>query len=419
VLFMAYLCNPTWTSIPLQAHYAYRHLRQRVDLTLVTSAVNREGFLAHYDGKVPDDVAFVDVERLAGPAERLGGFIARGRPAWSLKKALGLPAYLDFERKVWKRYGPGIRSGAFDVVHRFEPMNPTIPSPLASWSPIPFVLGPLNGALPWPRGTGHIQRAEGEWLAPLRSLARYLPYWRGTYRHARAILIARPDMAGFLPAGTVEPQVVFDNGVDRSMFSPGERHESPTLRLLYVSRLVPFKQPQLLIRALANVKDCARLVSEGRLSLTIAGDGPLEGEMKSMVADLGLAGGVEFLGHVPHGPLADVYRNSDLMLLPTIHESGGAVLLEAMSCGLPCAVVRFGGPSVYVDEDVGYYMEIGPPESIVRQMTDLIEQLLASDRSELDEKRRKCIERSKEWDWATSAERFLEVYRRVLSTPRA
>jgi len=78
----------------------------------------------------------------------------------------------------------------FDVVLRLVPMTPSLPSPFAFFlrnSPIPFVLGPLNGGLPWPPDFVQLQHQK-EWISNLRNLYRYLPFARSTYRHAAAII---------------------------------------------------------------------------------------------------------------------------------------------------------------------------------------------------------------------------------------
>ena len=106
--------------------------------------------------------------------------------------AFGYPFSLAFEWHAWRQLRRRILAGEFDVVLRLLPMTPVLPSPFAFFlrkGPIPFVIGPLNGGLPWPPGFSQLENQK-EWVANLRNLYRYLPFARSTYRHAAAIIAA-------------------------------------------------------------------------------------------------------------------------------------------------------------------------------------------------------------------------------------
>src|SRR5215469_6899033 len=69
--------------------------------------------------------------------------------------AFGYPFAVAFEWAVWRRMRARISAGEFDAVLRLMPITAVLPSPLAFLlrrGPIPFVIGPVNGGLPWPKG---------------------------------------------------------------------------------------------------------------------------------------------------------------------------------------------------------------------------------------------------------------------------
>jgi hypothetical protein len=74
--------------------------------------------------------------------------------------ALMLPFSLAFEWFAWRQLRSRIFAGEFDVVLRILPMAATLPSPFSFFlrkGPIPFVIGPITGGLPWPPGFSQVE----------------------------------------------------------------------------------------------------------------------------------------------------------------------------------------------------------------------------------------------------------------------
>src|SRR5439155_8531047 len=204
--------------------------------------------------------------------------------AWSLRRifkynfdtqvltAFGYPFSIAFEWRAWRQVRRRIFAGEFDVVLRLMPMTPVLPSPFAFFlrkGPIPFVIGPLNGGLPWPPGFSQLE-AQREWISGLRNLYQFLPFTRSTYRHAAAIIAASSqtyaefaaysDKLFFVPEPGIGPSQCF--GDSRSQ-EPGAR-----LELIFIGGLVPRKACDFALRGAAPLlrTDLARF--------TVVGDGP-------------------------------------------------------------------------------------------------------------------------------------------------
>ena len=81
--------------------------------------------------------------------------LGRASEGQTTNTALSTLPYYQFEQLVWRRFAARIFAGEFDLVHRLTPVTPAQPSTLAakvSAAGVPFVLGPINGGLPWPKG---------------------------------------------------------------------------------------------------------------------------------------------------------------------------------------------------------------------------------------------------------------------------
>lgn len=362
VLLIAEACNPEWTSVPLLAYYWYRALRKRANITLVTQVRNKAAF--ERSGRA-DGVVFIDSEKAAAPLHRLGRIVTLGHAsALGTRNAISWPAYLYFEHLLWRRFRRRILRGDFDVIHRLTPLSPTYPSPIALKTSVPFVLGPLNGSLPWAPGTESIRAQEGEWLSPVRGIYRSFPFWRQTFNGAALIIVGAKHVCADLPYSARRRCVVLaENGVDTSRFAPDPTNPISQRRpftILFVGRLIPLKQPSLIVDAVARMNVPAREVR-----IVYLGSGPHEQVIRKRVHELGLACRVDLLGSVPQRDLVRYYRSASILALPSVHESGGSVLLEAMACGLPCIVVDYGGPSEYVSKETGIKIPLASYDQMV------------------------------------------------------
>jgi glycosyltransferase involved in cell wall biosynthesis len=163
-------------------------------------------------------------------------------------------------------------------------------------------------------------------------------------RRIREVLIA----AG-LPAERLE---VFERGVDRSRFLPGDQAEARTRLqlppgrpiLLWVGRMVPVKGLDVLMAAMADPS-----LATIRPLLVLVGDGPERARLMARAASLGLADQVRWVGRVAHADLPDWYRAADLQVLASHSEGVPNVLLEGLACG-----------TSFVATDVGSVSDLAP-----------------------------------------------------------
>src|SRR5258706_1632240 len=170
VLLIAEAANPEWVSVPLIGWSHSQALAVVTDCHLVTQVRNRAAILRA--GLREDQFTAIDSEAIAAPLSKLAEFMRGGsNKGWTMVQALGTLAYPWFEVLVWRQFKKRLRDGEFDLVHRLTPLSPTTPSLLAKKLArlgIPFVLGPLNGGVPWPRGFEQARLKEREWLSYVR-----------------------------------------------------------------------------------------------------------------------------------------------------------------------------------------------------------------------------------------------------------
>jgi glycosyltransferase involved in cell wall biosynthesis len=335
------------------------------------------------------------------------------RLGWTWTTALSTASYYYFEHLLWLRFGAAIRGGAFDIVHRLTPLSPATPSLTVARhcrsARVPFVWGPANGGVAWPKEFRDRQHREGEWLSYVRGAHRFLPGY-GVTRSTAAALIAgsvsvwdqmkdHRERCVYLPENAIDP--------DRFAVTEPARSDGP-LRLAFVGRLVPFKGADMLVDA------AAPLVRSGKALIDLIGDGPEMGPLQRQVAEAQVAHGVALPGWLDHREVAKRLARSQVFAFPSIREFGGGVVLEAMALGLAPVVVDHAGPAELVTEGTGFRVPLGPRASIVAAFRQILAELAASpERARLiGEKARRRV--YKLFTWEVKARQIVEVYRWVL-----
>jgi starch synthase len=409
VLVVGEATNPKLTSVALIGWSCSQALKEVADVHLVTEQRNRDDLVAAGLREGADFTA-VDNRFWQGGAWKVGTWLRGGTTlGWSTYSALTTLVYPFFERKLWRQFRTRLAAHEFDVVHRLTPLAPVVPSLLArrcAQVGVPFVLGPLNGGVPWPKEFSGVRKAEKEWMSRFREAYRILPGFHSTRRYSSAILIAARFAWAEMPPQYL-PKCIYlpENAIDPARF-PRRTPPAPSqpLRIAFVGRLVPLKGVDLLLEA------SAPLAREGRLALDIIGDGPELPRLKQMVQDLGIVDRVEFPGWVPHHELADRLGRSQVFGFPSIREFGGGVVLEAMALGQVPVVVDYGGPGELVPPGTGFALPMAPRAQLIQTLRDTFTRLLQDPAATAAMGRAAQEYVYRNFTWSAKAHQLQEVY---------
>ncbi len=378
VLVIAEAANPEWVSVPLVGWSIAMALRKHHDVHVVTQTRNRGAFLRAglEEGR---DFTAIDSEAVARPVYKLSEVLRMGQgKGWTMVTALGSAlSYPYFERKAWQAFGERIRAGHYDIVHRVTPLTPTANSSLAAKCRkvgVPFVLGPLNGGVPWPRGLDSERRREREWLSYVRVAYKLAPARRRMFGATSAVIAGSRHTAGEVPAGArSRTTLVPENGIDPARFNAVAAQDvSGPLRACFLGRLVPYKGPDMLIEA------AEEHLRAGRLSIDVIGDGPMMPALRAMVEAKGLIGAVRLLGFVDYREVQQVLSRANLLTFPSIREFGGGVVLEAMAVGVVPVICDYAGPGELVTDDCGIKVPVGSRTEVIEGFRKALDDVIAA-----------------------------------------
>ena len=396
VLLSAYACEPAKGSEPGVGWMWARGLaRLGHEVWVLTRANNR-----------------APIEAAAPPETNLH-FLYYDLPAWARPwKSGGRGVRLYYLLWQWGayRYAREIHARErFDRVHHVTFVSVRQPSFMGRLG-APFVFGPVAGGehAPWRLRLGCGWR--GFALDALRDVAnalvRFDPLMAATFRAAERIYVTSEQTRALIPRrfrhkAEVELAIGWDG---ESAASPATGGDNPTgpLRALCVGRLLYWKGLHLGLAAFRRLLD-----SHADARLTIVGDGAGEARLKRLAARLGIAGNVEWAPWLARDELLALYARHDILLYPSLHDSGAMVVLEALAAGVPAICLDLGGPGAIVDETCGRVIATGErdADAVLAALGDTLVEL-AEDPALRHRLSRGAIQRVRTFGWAKRVRRI-------------
>ena len=304
-----------------------------------------------------------------------------------------------------------VREHRITVVHQPSPVSPKLPSYIYDVG-APTVIGPMNGGMTFPTAFRRTASSSERLFVKLgRSLSGLANLLVPGKRRASLLLVANQRTWAALPSGAA-PHVVelVENGVDHELWvhKGNASAETPIHDNVPVFCFLGFLKDW---KAVDIIIDAAAIVLKTRrIRLDIVGDGEERARLEALAARLGVHDSIRFLGFVPQKRCPDIIRGARALLLPSVFECGGAVVLEAMSLGVPVVATRWGGPADYLNDECGVLIEPLSRDVLVRGFVDAMTRL-ADDAQAARELGAAGQRRALElFTWRSKIERMLQLY---------
>lgn len=219
-----------------------------------------------------------------------------------------------------------------DVVHAHF----AVPAGAAAWmlsraTRIPYMLTAHLGDVP-----GGVPEKTDRWFRWI------LPFTHRIWREAARVVAVSNYTRDLALKHYDAPLDVIPNGVDISALSPAEIKLNDPPHIVFAGRFVPQKNPLLVPRVLATLKDL-------HWECSMLGDGALLEETRAEIAHLGLSDRVHLPGWVTPQAVLDEFARADILFMPSRSEGLPVVGVQALACGLALVVGRAGGFADLVD----------------------------------------------------------------------
>ncbi|MGB7844224.1 MAG: WecB/TagA/CpsF family glycosyltransferase [Candidatus Acidiferrum sp.] len=240
-----------------------------------------------------------------------------------------------------------------------------------------------------------------------------LPHSNSLRKAARAsalILATNRETGDFLSrVGSRNVRLFLDSGIPSSFISgpPVPKSGNRPFTLLWVGRMEPRKGLPLALEAFVQIQDM-------NAKLLIAGDGEMRAKWEQYAERLQLTNRVEFLGQVPWNEMPRLYGRADAFLFPSLRDSFGAQVLEAMGQGLPILTLDHQGVGTFVPEEAGIKVPVTIPRETIAGLAEGMRRLAL-----FPEERLKMGAAARAYaiteTWEKRGERMSDLYETLLS----
>ena len=319
-----------------------------------------------------------------------------------------------------------VREHAIDVVHQPMPVSPKEPSMLFDLG-APVVIGPMNGGMNYPAA---FAKQQNPIVSAFLKIGRLSSHWFNAMvpgkRRSAVLLVANERTRQALPAAPQSRVIeMVENGVNLSLWQASGAsvepapHGGPT-RFLFMGRLVDWKAVDLLLLAFKQASQ------QSVMTLTLAGDGSERARLYQMCENMGLRashdgqeGRVFFAGWQTQEQCAELLKNSSALVLPSLLECGGAVVLEAMAASRPVIATHWGGPADYLDASCGILVHPHSREQFIAGLSEALVKLSDSHPLRVQLGRAGHAKVVREYDWRFKVDQMLDIYAQTAQSDRS
>lgn len=337
-------------------------------------------------------------------------WLKRGRRNYHLYYALWQRGALHLASKL-------VQTKQYDVVHHLTFGVFRQPSLLGRLG-LPFVLGPLGGGDSIPRNLRSSfprKRRVTEFVREaMNHLACLNPSVRAMYRQAALILCRTEGTRSFVPPSSRQKTYLHrDVGIDpRTLVARPAVPQQPA-SFLYAGSLSYLKGIHLALQALALVRR-----HRADATLTVIGGGEDEQWLKDLAARLGISSAVRWLGKLPQHQLWEHYARHTAFVFPSMRDSGGTVVLEAISQALPVICLDTGGPGAILPPSCGFKIPVNDrtQSQVVADLADAMQLYLVN--PELRQQAAQCaLEAARSRFWSDTVSTAYSLVEQTLRIP--
>ena len=342
ILLSAYACEPNEGSEPgVGWHWAHEIEKLGHQVWVFTRSNNKRSIENFYQQNTkPEGIDFIYYD--------LPGWLSfwkKGRRGVHLYYLLWQVGAYRLAKELHKQI-------LFDCVHHITFVSARQPSFMGMLN-IPFIFGPVAGGESIPKqlrgGMTFKERVFEKIRDVVNTFVKYDPLMNLTFSKATQIYATSEQTKALLPYKyQANTKIQLAIGVDSTGHEVVHRKNSGGLKILFVGNFLYLKGMHY---GLVAFKKLLEKSPNSRLTLVGRGQGKIL--LQNLAIKLGIQDKLDWVKWVGQHELGEIYTSHDVLLFPSLRDSGGMVVLEALSYGLPVICLGLGGPGLIVDGSCG------------------------------------------------------------------
>lgn len=401
ILYIAFACNPYVGSEAFCGWSWPLAMRKYCDVYVITRKENKTGIEKYINEHKITDIKFFyyDIPEILNIYYKSGKMYMPYSVVWQNTS-------FNFVKKLHEKYN-------FDYIHQvtlgdFRLINP-------AWKlKSKFIFGPVGGAQTTPKalqpyiGADDKSEVKREWI---NKMIKSWPLYRRALNQIYLIFAANPETQAYLQECINEPEkckLLTENGVNTDQIcEPPEKEDNDKVILLWSGRMIRRKGLSFLLDVLQLVKTKKTYI------LKLVGDGPEKYNLERQVTALGLKEKVKFVGKVSYEEMKQLYSSSDIFVFPSLRETTGTVLFEAMVKGLPIVTFNQNGAALLVTEACGYKINVDQSISdIKKDFAEKLSTLIDNPQKRSAMGQNAYLHVTENYTWTVKCKKFFENYMR-------
>lgn len=278
-----------------------------------------------------------------------------------------------------------------------------------------FIFGPLGGAQYIPKSLSHYAR--GHKLQELfrkvvNSSRKFDNGYKRALKKTKKIFCANEETLLFMQSfkqAQNKCSLLTENGVNLEKLGTYKAKEnSGEIKIIWLGRIVYRKGIELLIDSVKYIE------TEKKFSIYIYGndEGNEVEKLEKKCKDLGIKNQIHFEGKVNFEEIDQIYQNADFFVFPSLRETTGTVIFEAMSHGLPIVGLNQNGLKLIASNESAILVDL-KSENVPKMLGQAIQKLIEDD--ELRKKMSKnAFMEIQKYTWEKKIMDTLEIYNEIL-----
>ncbi|MDO4466481.1 MAG: glycosyltransferase family 4 protein [Bacillota bacterium] len=276
---------------------------------------------------------------------------------------------------------------------------------------IPYIIGPIGGAQNTPEVLEYYVRDHKK-SEKLRTVLNYCmthnPWYKKALNKATKVYCSNRETKEYvshLIKDNSKLEIMTEVGWNGDIPINVKEHDSlKVFTMMWAGRMEYRKGLELLFDILDQLPE------DLEWKLLLCGMGSEYQKYKNIVETKKYYNKVEFLGKVSYEEMSNIYNQADVFVFPSLRETTGTVIIEAMAHGVPVIALEQGGAMEVISEDCGYLVPTENRNEIILQFSKVIENCI--DNRELLEK---LSDNSKErieskYSWSNKAKNMNDIY---------